>query len=148
MRVRWRRIFNPISRKPVRMKLTGERYPNARHEKAISAMRIRVIGPIRSMGGMGLMELLFRFGQFCQYAEVFERSCIASDSRAAGDFFQQPPHDFATARLRKRFGETDFVWFCDCTDMHADMFSQFRFQSASSINARFQCHKCDDTLTL
>src|SRR5947208_14568269 len=40
MRVRWRRIFNPISRKPVRMKLTGERYPNARYEKEISAARI------------------------------------------------------------------------------------------------------------
>jgi hypothetical protein len=37
MRVRWRRIFNPISRKPVRMKLTDERYPNARFEKEISA---------------------------------------------------------------------------------------------------------------
>jgi hypothetical protein len=43
MRVRWRRIFNPISRKPVRMKLTDERYPNARYEKEISAARISLI---------------------------------------------------------------------------------------------------------
>ena len=59
MRVRWRRIFNPISRKPVPMKLTAERYPNARDEKEISAMRIRIIRFTRLMGAMGLMELLF-----------------------------------------------------------------------------------------
>ena len=99
MRVRWRRIFNPISRKPVRMKLTDERYPNARYEKEISAARISLIVFIRLMGRMGLTELLFRFGQFCQNIEVFEGSRVAGDSRAAGDFFQQPAHDLATARL-------------------------------------------------
>ncbi|PYL28670.1 MAG: hypothetical protein DMF39_08395 [Verrucomicrobia bacterium] len=36
MRVRWRLIFNPISRRPVRMKLTGERYTIAGPEKDIS----------------------------------------------------------------------------------------------------------------
>jgi len=41
------------------MKLTDERYPNARDEKEISAMRIRIIRFIRLMGEMGLMELLF-----------------------------------------------------------------------------------------
>jgi len=41
------------------MKLTAERYPNARDEKEISAMRIRNIRFTRLMEGMGLMELLF-----------------------------------------------------------------------------------------
>src|SRR4029077_7533551 len=99
MRVRWRRIFNPISRKPVRMKLTDEGYPNARHEKEISATHISLIVPIRLMGRTGLTELLFRFGQFCQHSEVFERSRVACDSRATCDFFQQPAHDLAAARL-------------------------------------------------
>jgi hypothetical protein len=99
MRVRWRRIFNPISRKPVRMKLTDERYPNARYEKEISAAHISLIVPIRLMGRTGLTELLFRFGQFCQHSEVFERSRVACDSRSAGDFFQQAAHDLAAARL-------------------------------------------------
>jgi hypothetical protein len=99
MRVRWRRIFNPISRKPVRIKLTGERYPNARYEKEISAVRICLIVSIRLIGRMGLTELLFRFGQFCQHSEVFERSRVAGDSRTAGNFFQQAAHDLAAARL-------------------------------------------------
>ena len=99
MRVRWRRIFNPISRKPVRMKLTDERYPNARYEKEISAARICLIVPIRFMARSGLTELLFRFSQFCQHSEVFKCSRVAGDSRAAGDFFQQPAHDLAAARL-------------------------------------------------
>ena len=99
MRVRWRRIFNPISRKPVRMKLTGERYPNARYEKEISAARICLIVPIRLKEGTDPTGLLFRFSQFCQHSEVFKRSRVACDSRATGDFFQQPAHDFAAARL-------------------------------------------------
>src|SRR6266550_6713705 len=107
MRVRWRRIFNPISRKPVRMKLTGERYPNARYEKAISAARIFLIGSVRLMARVGPMVLLFRFGQFCQHTEVLERSRVAGDSRAAGDFFQQSAHDFATAGFWERVGETN-----------------------------------------
>ena len=51
--------------------------------------------------GLTMLRTLrfFRFGQFCQDTEVFERRCVACDLRAAGDFFQQPAHDFATARL-------------------------------------------------
>ena len=74
------------------------------------------------------MGLFLRFGQFCQHAEIFERRCVACDSRAAGDFFQQPAHNFATASFWKRFGETDFVWFCNCADVHANMLAQFRFK--------------------
>ncbi len=99
------------------------------------------------MGRMGLMELFFRFGQFCQHTEIFQRSRVAGDSRAAGDFFQQPAHNFAAARLWERFGETNFVWFCNCPDVHANMLAQFRFQPASGINARFQRHKRDDALS-
>src|SRR5205807_3582901 len=95
MRVRWRRIFNPISRKPVRMKLTGERYPNARYEKEISAARIVSFCPYDSNNEQARGGLLFRFGQFCQHSEVFKRSRVAGDSRATGNFLQQPTHDFA-----------------------------------------------------
>src|SRR5438105_7124940 len=99
MRVRWRRIFNPISRKPVRMKLTGERYPNARYEKEISVARVCLIVTPRTQVTNRPTELLFRFSQFCQHSEVFKRSRVAGDSRATGDFFQQAAHDLATARL-------------------------------------------------
>src|SRR5947208_1392496 len=108
MRVRWRRIFNPISRKPVRMKLTVERYLNARYEKAISAARLFLVGSIRLIARMGPMELLFRLGQFCQHTEVLERSGVAGDLRAAGDLFQQSTHNFATAGFWERFGKTHF----------------------------------------
>ena len=77
------------------------------------------------MRRIGPMELFFRFGQFRQHTEIFQRSRVACDSRAAGDFFQQTAHDFAAARFWKRFGETDFVWFCNCADVNADMLTQF-----------------------
>src|SRR5882724_10934375 len=121
MRVRWRRTFNPISRKPVRMKLTGERYLNARYEKAISAARIFLIGSTPLIRRMGPIELLFGFGQFCQHAEVFERSRVAGDLRAAGDLFQQSTHNFATAGFWECFGKTNFVWFCNRPDVQANM---------------------------
>src|SRR2546422_6456481 len=93
------------------------------------------------------MELFLRFGQFCQHTEVLERSRVACNLRAAGDFFQQSAHNFATAGFWKRFGKTDFVWFCNRPDVHANMLAQFRFQSAGDANARFQRHKSNDALS-
>src|SRR5262245_62591632 len=89
----------------------------------------------------------FRFSQFCQDTEIFECCRVTRDLRAASDFFQQPAHDFATARLGQRFSKANFIWFCDCPDVHANMLTQFRFQSAGDVYARFQCHKCDDALS-
>src|SRR5206468_5646400 len=118
MRVRWRRILNPLSRKPVRMKLTGERYPNARHEKE-KKFQLRAsfsLGPYDSWDEWARWKLLFRFGQFRQHTKVFERSRVAGDSRPAGDFFQQSTHNFTTTGFWERFGETNFIWFCNCPD--------------------------------
>src|SRR5213596_1210899 len=105
------------------------------------------LGPYESWRAWGPMELLFRFGQFCQHAEVFERSRVAGDLRAAGDLFQQSTHNLATAGFWERFGETNFVWFCNRPDMHANMLAQFRFQSASGANAGLQRHKSNDALS-
>ena len=75
MRVRWRLILRPISRKPVRMKLTRERYPNPEREKDFSAPFGSCVVRVASEG----MWLFLGLCQFRQDTEVFERSRVAGD---------------------------------------------------------------------
>ena len=57
--------------------------------------------------------------QLCQHTEVLQRRRVPGDFCAAGDFFEKPSHDFAAARLWKRFGKTHFIGFCNCANVLA-----------------------------
>src|SRR5256886_5658375 len=122
MRVRWRLTFNPISRKPVPMKLTDQGYTNAclaKEFSTTSGCRAKIypapFGLITWFRwhrcGMGI--LFFRFRQFGQHSKIFQCSCVAGNLCAAGDFLEKPSHDFAAARFRERFSETQFIRLCD-----------------------------------
>src|SRR5262249_4181924 len=104
MRVLWRLSFKAISRKPVRMKLTRRRYPNPEREKGFSCV-------LKSR--MGQTWLFIRRCQFCQHTEVFQRRRVPGDVCPTGNFFEEPSHDFAAARLWKCFGKTHLIGFCD-----------------------------------
>ena len=58
---------------------------------------------------------------FARTFEVFERGRVAGDGFPAGDFLQQPAHDFAAARFRQRLGEAHFIRLRDRADVLADM---------------------------
>src|SRR4029077_8524833 len=143
MRVLWRLSFKASSRKPVRKKLTRKRYTNPEWEKDFSV----------SFGswckrGFGKMCLFLRRCQLCQHAEVLQRCRVSGDRCAAGNFFEESSHDFAAARLWKRFGKTDFIGFCNGANVLADMIAQFLLQPAADLNSALHCHKRDHALTL
>src|SRR5205814_5857347 len=139
MRVRWRLTFNAISRSPVPIKLTEKmlRESAFRQTQNLSPSHETMLAAFGS---------LFRFAQSCQYAEIFQRGCVASNLCAACDFFEKPPHDLPAAGLWQRFGEANFIRLRDPADVSADVIAQFRLQSARRIKACFQCHESDNTL--
>src|SRR6516164_1325441 len=138
MRVFWRLSFNATSRKPVRMKLTRRRYTNPEREKDFSCPR----------SCTGQTVLFLTCCQLCQHTEVFQRRCVPGDFCPACNFFEEPSHDFAAARFRKRFGKTYFIGFCNCANVLAHVIAQFFFQCATDLNSAFHCHKRDNALTL
>ena len=81
--------------------------------------------------GIGQMCLFLRCCQFCQHAEVLQRRCVPGDLCAAGNFFEEPSHDFAAARFWKRFGKTHFIGFCNGANVLADVIAQFLLQPAA-----------------
>ena len=68
-----------------------------------------------------LLLSFFRLRQFGQHGKILQRSGVAGDFCAACDFLEQPPHDFAAARFRERFGEAHFIWFRDGANMRANV---------------------------
>jgi hypothetical protein len=122
------------------------------HERDKIEILWEIIAAIRisaaRRGGPRRIDSLFRFAQFCQHAEIFQRGRVAGDLRAACNLFEQASHDLAAARFWQRFGKANFVRLGDCADVRADVIAQFCFQFTSGIDTCFQRHKCDDALTL
>src|SRR5205809_77176 len=126
------------------MKLTRRGYTIARFEKEISVP----FGSSIVSGAWGPVKLFLRCRQFCEHVEVLQRSRVAGDLCAGRDFLEKPPHDFAAARLWKRFGKTYFIRLRDAADVSADMVAQFFFQVTRGANSCFQRYKSDNSLTL
>ena len=87
--------------------------------------------------GIGQMRLFLRCCQLCQHAEVLQRRRVPGDLCAAGNFLEEPSHDFAAARFWKRFGKTHFIGFRNCANVLADMIAQFILQPAARLQFRF-----------
>src|ERR1700730_2643487 len=134
MRVLCRRIFNPTSRTPVRMKLTSEGYAKRAFEKEIFASDTHLLS-------------LLRLGQLRQDAEIFQRGCVAGDFSPARYFLEKPAHDFSAACLWQRLGKANFVGLCNRTDVFSNVLAQTGLQRICRFNICFQRDKRDYSLT-